>query len=205
MSTYRELSNIGMQNLLFVQTGDRFTKDGYTYEVGERIEDDTYHLTNLSTRNKGKCFLNQIIDRTKRGNYDGFRRVVVKDISANDIIYDIYRDKHYTVISFMLALSEETMLILKDDSNKKVRWMKSIVLEEINKDKLRLIKNTTNNNEKISVTNTDIDREGEARAITSSTTRLITISSRLVGNAKAGAIKTTRTCSFKISKNSISI
>lgn len=206
MKTYRELSASGIQYLSFVQTSDRFDKDGYTFEVGERIEDDTYHLTNLSTGNKGKCFLNQVIERTKRGVYDSFKRVLVKHINANDILFDIYRDKHYTVLSFELSDYKEAMVIVKDHgNNKQIKWTKNYVLDQIHRDKFRLISNITNNNEKTTVTNTDIIREGGSRAITSSTTRLITISSRLVGNAKAGTIKTTRTCSFKISKNSISI
>lgn len=206
MKTYRELSTNSLQNLSFIQTGDRFTRDGHTYEVGERIEDDTYHLTSLSTGNTGKCFLNQVIDRAKRGDYDSFKRVVVKEIYDNDILFDIYRGKYYTVLSFELSDYKEVMAIIKDHDNyKQIKWTKNYVLDQIHRDKFRLISNITNNNEKTTVTNTDIIREGGARIISSSTTRLITISSRLVGNAKAGTIKTTRTCSFKISKNSIPI
>lgn len=202
---YRELSEEGIKNLSFIQVGDRFDVKRYTFEIGERVEDDTHLLINLTTTGKGKCHLNEVLDRVKLGVYTKFRRVYVRDLNPDDLIFSITHSRYFTVLSTRLSNCNEVMVKLKDShSRKDIEWTEKYILEQINKDKFKLISNTTNNNEKTSVINTDLNREGEPRAITSSTTRLITSSSRLVGNAKASAIKTTRTCSFKISQNSIS-
>lgn len=204
MKTYRELSASGIASLSFVQPSDRFTKDGRTYEVGERIEDDTYVLTELSTGKKDRCFLNQVLAKTKTGVYNNFRRIV-KDVNPNDIIYDIYRDRYYTILSFAVSNYNEDLITVKDhNGNKQITWRKYYILERLNKDRFRLISNTTNNNEKITVTNTDVNRERNTTAISSSTTRQIAGTSRLVGNGKTSAIKETRVGGFKISQNAIS-